>query len=294
MYKQIIAVAVILSFNVNSWADYPSDRKAAMELVKADKNEEALSAFDKMAKDTVDEAQKSDALEQAAMCASRLKKYDQAIELAGQIPLVPMAKTVQMRIMLDNGKGTEILAKFKDDAISDWPSQAAGEASYYRAVAYSQAKDGKNAEVDLKNALKNLAPGYTADQTRLTLADNYQNNLKDDQRALPAYLEAEEKATVAFGWIRLQSIVSASEIFRRQNRYDEAIQILDKAEVNNLNGYWRIAVLGAYGETLASHPQGKKAEAAGKFKEALAVKGITDAQKVAYEKRLAELQAEDK
>ena len=94
--------------------------------------------------------------------------------------------------------------------------------------------------------------------------------------------------------IRLQSIVSASEIFRRQNRYDEAIKILDKAEVNNLNGYWRIAVLGAYGETLASHPQGKKAEAAGKLKEALAVKGITDAQKVAYEKRLAELQAEDK
>ncbi|MEI6424129.1 MAG: hypothetical protein WCP55_18075, partial [Lentisphaerota bacterium] len=64
MFKHIIAVAAVLSFNMNGWADYPADRKAAMELVKAGKNEEALSAFEKMAEGTAVEAQKSDAIEQ--------------------------------------------------------------------------------------------------------------------------------------------------------------------------------------------------------------------------------------
>ena len=222
MYKHIIAATVILSLNVNTWADYPSDRKAALELSKAGKNEEALSAFDKLAKSATDETQKADALEQAAMCAHQLKKYDQALELAGQIPLVPMAKTVQMRIMLDNGKGAELLAKFKDEPIADWPAKAAGEASYCRGMAYFIAKDGNGAESDLKNALKNMAPGSTTDQARLALADNYKNNLKDDQQALAAYLEGIEKATDKFGWFRFSSIVSASKILSQQSKYDEA------------------------------------------------------------------------
>ena len=170
--------------------------------------------------------------------------------------------------------------------------KAAADAYYCRGMAYLIVKDGKGAEADLKNALTKLAPGSTVDEARLKLADNYKNNLNDDQQALAAYLEGIEKATDAFGWIRLQSIVSASKILRQQSKYDEALQILGKAPVDSLNGYWRIEILGAYAETLAS--QGKKAEAATKFKEALAVKGITDEHKPAYEKRLAELQAEAK
>lgn len=290
--KQAVVFGVVLAFSVSVRADYPADRKAAMELVQAGKNEEALSAFTKLSQSAVEEAQKADALEQAAMCASRLKKYDQAIELAGKIPALPMSKAVQMKIMMDNGKGAELLAKFKDENFADWPSKAAGDAYYCRGIAYFQTKDGKCAEADLKNALTKLAPGYTVDEARLKLAENYKNNLNDDQQALAAYRELIEKATDSFGWIRLGSIATASEILRKQGKYDEAFQILGKAQVDGLNSYWKIAILGAYGETLAA--QGKKTEAAAKFKEALAVKGITDEHKPAYEKRLAELQADGK
>ncbi len=288
MYKRIIAVAVVLSLNINGWADYPSDRKAAMELVKAGKNEEALSAFDKMAKDTADEAQKSDAIEQAAMCASRLKKYDQAIELAGQIPVVPMAKTVQMRIMLDNGKASEILTKFKDEAIADWPSKAAGEASYCRGIAYFNAKDGKAAEADLKNALRNMAPGRITDEARLRSADNYKNNLKDDQQALAAYLEGIEKSTDAFGWIRLQSIVSASEILSRQSKHDEALAMLGKVDSSKMTGVWKYNFILAYANVAAD--QGKKDEAIAKLNEGLSGKDIAEWQKPLFQQKLKELQ----
>jgi tetratricopeptide (TPR) repeat protein len=292
MFKHIIAVAAILSFNASGWADYPSDRKAAMELVKAGKNEEALSAFEKMAEGTAVEAQKSDAIEQAAMCAKRLKKYDQAIELAGKIPVVPMAKTVQMRIMLENGKVSEILTKFKDESIADWPSKAAGEASYCRGIAYFNAKDGKAAEADLKNALKNLAPERMADEARFRLADNYKDNLKDDQQALAAYLEGIEKSIDAFGWIRLQSIVSASEILSRQSKHDEALAVLGKVDSGKMTGTWKYNFILAYANVAAA--QGKKDEAIAKLNEGLAAKDIADWQKPAFQQKLKELQPEAK
>jgi hypothetical protein len=71
MLKKIAVFGIILALGVSVRADYPADRKAAMELVQAGKNEEALSAFTKLSQSAVEEAQKADAIEQAAMCARR-------------------------------------------------------------------------------------------------------------------------------------------------------------------------------------------------------------------------------
>jgi len=91
MRKRLITLAVVLACSAPVCADYIADRKAAMDLVKAGKNEEAMTAFIEMAETTTNAAQESDALEQAAMCAHRQKEHDQAMQLARQIPLVPMS-----------------------------------------------------------------------------------------------------------------------------------------------------------------------------------------------------------
>ena len=80
--KATVAMGIVLACGVGSRADYLSDRRTAMELIKAGKNEEAMSAFIKMADSTASNVQKSDALELAAMRAQSLKRYDQAMELA--------------------------------------------------------------------------------------------------------------------------------------------------------------------------------------------------------------------
>ena len=48
MRKRLIALAVVLACSAPVCADYIADRKAAMDLVKAGKNEEAMTAFIEM------------------------------------------------------------------------------------------------------------------------------------------------------------------------------------------------------------------------------------------------------
>ena len=287
MYKRIIAVATILSLNVSVWADYPSDRKAAMELVKAGKNEEALAAFDKMAKGTAVEAQKSDALEQAALCSNRLKKYDQAIELAGQIPSVPMAKSVKIQLMLENRKYEEIIAAFKDEDMSNWPEKAAGPAYFCRGRAYITVRDGKAAETDLKKAVETLGEGELKDQARLLLGETYRDILNDDAQALAAFTEG-TKAQALYGWICMTCITSAADILAKQKKCEEALSMLGKVDSSKMTGVWKYNFILAYANVAAA--QGKKDEAIVKLNEALAAKDIADWQKSAFQKKLKELQ----
>jgi tetratricopeptide (TPR) repeat protein len=287
MYKRIIAVATILSLNVSVWADYPSDRKAAMELVKAGKNEEALSAFDKMAKGTAVEAQKSDALEQAALCSNRLKKYDQAIELAGQIPSVPMAKSVKIQLMLENRKYEEIIAAFKDEDMSNWPEKAAGPAYFCLGRAYITVRDGKAAETDLKKAVETLGEGELKDQARLLLGETYRDILNDDAQALAVFTEG-TKAQALYGWICMTCIISASDILAKQNKCDEALAVLGKVDSSKMTGAWKYNFILAYANVAAA--QGKKEDAIAKLNEAMAAKDIADWQKTAFQKKLKELQ----
>lgn len=270
--SQWIGVAVmVMAFAVSALADYVTDRKAAVELMRAGKNEEALAAFTKMAAGAASDVQKSDALQQAALCADDLKQYDRAIKLAQEIPLTPNSKSVQMRIMLENRKFPELVAKFKDEDTDPWPADVSGEALFYRGRAYYHLKDGKAAEADMAKAADRLPDGEVKWQALLFMGNNYLNNLKDDKKALDAYAQVIRKFENG-NWIYLQAVISSTGILRTQGKYDEALQMLAKIDPKELAGnYWPPALRYAYGETYSA--QGKKAEAIAKFKEALAVAG---------------------
>lgn len=292
MLKRIIALAVVLSCSAVVLADYPADRQAALELVKAGKDAEALAAFTKMADATALEGQKSDALEQAALCANRLKKYDEAVELAKRITPIQMSKAVQMCLMQENRKYDELIAAFKGEDISNWPDKAAGLAGCCRGRAYMLARDGKAAEADLKKAVETLGEGYVRDETRLLLGETYATLLNDDAQALATFTDGIAKSQDAYGWIRLTCITSSSGILARQKKFGEALAILGKVDSSAMKGVWKYNFILAYADVYAA--QGQKAEAIAKLNEGLAGKDVAEWQKPMFEQRLKALQPDAK
>ena len=120
----------------------------------------------------------------------------------------------------------------------------ASEALGLRGQIYSFSKDGVKAEADYNAALK-LAPQDAA--VWIGLADNYTNNLSDDEQALAAYRQA----------FAITATVSMARILTDQAKPDEALETLKPyADLNAVVPVWRIKLLRAYGHVFAA--QGKK------------------------------------
>ena len=286
MLKPLPSLALTLACSVSLGADYVADREAAVELIGSGKHEEALAAFIKMAEGDFTDFQKSDALEQAALCANRLKRYDQAMKLAQQIPMEPVSKTCQMKSMTGNRKWQEVIDRFKDEDIDSWPDWLIGEASRARGRAYYVLKDGTNAGKDLKRAADYLMEDNSKGLALNALGDTYQHLLKNDEKAIEAYRRCYKTRNV---YKKSHAAMAIASILRRRQRPNEALLELRKLDLASItNTHWRGAMLCAYGETLAS--AGKKAEAIAKYKEALELEGSMSRTKEACEKALKELQ----
>jgi len=287
MMRRALALGLVLALSVAAFGDYPADRKAATELVTAGKNEEAMAAFTKMAAGDVSEAQKSDALEQAVLCALRLKQVDQALKLAKQIPSVPVSKMCQMRVLAAGLKWDELIAQFKDEALATWPDEVRFDAACLRGQAYFQLKDGKAAEADLKTAAEGHPSNLGKAEASLSLGDTYRDLLKDEGKALDAYAKASGRIG---SWITFTAVLSSTDILRKQGKYDDAMKMLQKIDIAKTTGYWRFTFVTEHAEILAG--QGKKAEAIAKLEEGIADEAITNEFKKDWERRLNELNAQ--
>ena len=278
----IIMIGIVSACGASAWGDYLSDRKAAQKLAGGGTNEAALAMFVGMAANTSSDAQKSDALEQAAMLAHIMKQDDKAMELARQIPLAPLSKTVQMRLMNEAHKLREIVDAFKDENIDAWPESIAAEAYHLRGKAYIQIKDGKAAAADLQKAIGLTSAGYLL----TALADTCVLLLKDDDLGLEAYRRALQFDRMYSGCI---AAAGAAGILAKQGKFNEARVELEKINLDEVANHpaYPARVLAAYGDILAR--QGRKAEAIAKYREAAGLKDLDASQKAAYEKTIKDL-----
>jgi tetratricopeptide (TPR) repeat protein len=173
-----------------------------------------------------------------------------------------------MRALHQDRKWKELIEQFGTDDFSSWPADKqdkASEALHLRGLVYSYLKDGPNADADLKAALK-LAPKNQA--FWLTLADNYTNNLKDDEQALAAYRQAFAISGKGNGWQPLTATIAIARLLTDQVRTDEALAVLKQyGDMEGMAPVWKIKMLRAYGHVYAA--QGNEQESLAKFREAL-------------------------
>jgi len=223
-------------------------------LDQAGKNAAALAAYTNLAKNmAMSERVKADVLEKASLCAQRLKDYDKAMQLAKEIPLVPLSMHRQMQLMLEQERYDALLAAFTQKAMGGrsfdlsfvYPEQedVMADLYYYRALAYIHTGNLQAAEADLrtmndKRAQLSYRSGEAIhDLTWLRLGDFYRTHLQDDDRALEAYLNVCNRTTWApwgtpekpvltgAGATLVKATEAACDILRKQGKLDKVKEL---------------------------------------------------------------------
>jgi len=174
----------------------------------------------------------------------------------------------RMRALQEQQQWQKLIEEFQNEEIAGWPPEAAdkaGEAFHRRGQAYARMKQGKKAEADLRMAVKRSARN---ELFWLNLAENYRNNLKDDEQALDAYLQTMTLAGVSTNWLPLTATLSAANILCQHGKYDRALEVLGRyKDLDRVSKFWRITMLRTYGHIYAG--QGREKDAMAKFNQAL-------------------------
>ena len=199
-----------------AWAEkFVEASKAAEALARAVRHAQALAAYTDMVRNMpMSDRLKSDVLEKASLCAERLKDYDQAMQLAKSIPVEPIRVRRQMKLMLEQKQYAALLDAFADNKMGGrnfyqsirYPEleDMMADLYYYRSLAYIQVGNLAAAEADLKimndkrARLQYRSGEAIHDLAWLRLGDFYHQYLKDDNKALGAYLNVCNRTTWAF------------------------------------------------------------------------------------------------
>lgn len=181
----------------------------------------------------------------------------------------PSSLTIKkMQALAKDRKWKDLIEQFSTENFNTWNSETPftkSEAFHLRAQAYYFTKNGKESEIDCKAGLE-LVPKN--ELLLLTLADNYANNLNDDEQALASYRKIISLTGKTNGWLPISTTLAMARLLTDQVKTDEALAILDQyADNKTMAPVWRIKILRAYGHAYAA--QGKEKESLEKFREAL-------------------------
>lgn len=269
----MIAVCLLLSPAARvPGADYVSERKAAAELLSAGQPAEALAQFLALAESAASPVQKTDALEQAVVCAIQLKQLDRAGELAQQIPLRPYAKAARLQV-LEAGREWQALAdEFGAEEIAAWPERLLGDAYLRRGGAFVALKQGEPAARDFAAAVGYLTGANSQGFCLNQLGDVYLQLLSDEEQALDAYRRSMEVGTV---YKQCQAAIQIAGILSGRDDPRAALAELERVDLEELTApYWRGKLLCTQGRVLLR--AGRKPEADARLALALEIKDLPD------------------
>lgn len=223
--------------------DFLEAMRITAELARTGQRAEALAAYTAAAEGKCTDQQKSYALELASATARSLRKLDFADQLTARIPIEAVKKAVQMQAMLAQGKATKVIEQFGSEDIAKWPFWKRGDGYFARGRAYALTKASKLAEADLTHALEFTSSPRTRDAILLLTAQNYENNLKDDDKGLAAYRSVVEGRTRIGGADEYAALQGIARILTQRGQFDDALKALDRADLPHLQGVWRENIL---------------------------------------------------
>ena len=271
--------------NVTDWL---IESKSIQQLLKNRKYADALPAFVALSQhEKATDYQTSYALMQAAACARLAGHFDKATELAEQIPLKPIAKTTHMKNLLAQRKWNEVVEQFGAEDFSTWPFTQIGATALARGRAYHAIKAGKKADADLTLALAFTSDPRSRMSILRTMGWNREMILKDDKRALEAYQAIVVSTTGKGGAEYFSGLQGAARILTRRGKYNEAIAVLDRVDVEQVSGSWSDALRLTRGQTLQA--AGRKSDALKLYRGILASKSALDAHRKSAEQAIKQL-----
>lgn len=219
--------------------DFLESLRVIDELSRTGKRAEALAASIAAAERRCTDLQKAHALELAAGLARGEKKHELALQLISRIPIPAVQKAATMRHLLETGQAAEVVASFKDEDILKWPFWKRGDGFHARGHACVITKAGPLAEADLNAALDWLSDTVVRDHVQLLLGQNRETNLGDDAKAFTAYQAIVADRTSITGASEYAALLGIARIQTRRRQFDEALNTLQRAEPEKLQGYWR-------------------------------------------------------
>lgn len=230
-------------------ADYLESTRVAADLARQGRRAEAMSAYTAAAEGKITDYQKAVALEQAAALARSLRRHDVAAQLADRIPIEAVKKTVLMRSLLDQAQASQVVTQFGAEDIGAWPFWKSGDGYFSRGLAYAITKSGKEAEADLARALEWTGDPRIRDAILQTQAGNRERNLQDESGALSAYHAIIDSAERLGSSEQFTAVGGIARILTKRGKYDEAIAVLRKVEIDKLRGTWHGTLLLVLGDT---------------------------------------------
>ncbi len=268
--------------------DFLIEFSAARKLMSRRKNDEALAAFVTLSqREKATDYQKSHALSQAATCARLEKHFERATELASQIPLEAIAKTVQMENLLGERKWDAVIEQFGNEEISTWPFTRIGAAAFARGRAYYGKRVGDKADADLRLALEFTSDSRVRMSILRTMGHNRETVLKDDDLSLETYRTIASSKTNTGSAEYFSGLQGAARILTRRGKYDEALIVLSLVDPEKLGGSWRGSMRLSRGQTLEA--AGHKADALKSYRDVLADESASESHRRAAEKAAAAL-----
>ncbi len=248
-------------------ADFLEKQRAAAELARKGRREEAMAAFSAAAEGAFTPLQRSAALEQAAALARALRKFDEAAAFAERVPLEPVKKTVVMQNLLEQGSAVELLARFRGENISGWDFWKRGDGFSVRGRAHMLCKNGEDAEADLLQALEWTSEPRSRDSILLCLAQNRENNFKDEDDAMVRY-----RAIIdAYGFLgtsdQYYALHGVARLLAKRGKVGEAIETIHRVDTEKLQGVWRSQFQMWTGDILAGSE--RRAEARAQYQKIL-------------------------
>jgi hypothetical protein len=271
--------------------DFLTDFRAATELARARKHEEALAAFLAIAdgKDrepALSDEQRSAVLEQAAASARALRDFAKADEIAARIPIEAVRKTARMQGLLDQTQSAALVSEFANEDFAAWPFWKRGEGLLLRGRARAVTKDGEGAVADYTRSLPLLGDPRMRQSLNLALGQAQEILMKNDGPALSSYRAVYEGVPSIGGSDEFGAVQGAARVLVRQGKTDDALAELARIDTGTLGGTWRHSTLLARAEVHAA--AGRKAEAVALCREVLADEGVEKRHREAAAAKLKE------
>lgn len=222
----------------NQFESDPDVTDFVIDFRKAAKERKAEAFLSLSKTEGITDFQKSAALEQAVIYSR-----EEAGPIVEQIPDETVKKTAQMRFLLHQRKAPELIAQFAGEDFSQWPFWKRGDGLGSRGRAYFIAKEGPNAEADLSSALPWISDPKARESTLLVLGQNREQILGEDDKALEAYHSVVKDLERIGGSDQFSALQGIARIQTRKGQFDEALNTLNRANPEKLQGTWKKNIL---------------------------------------------------